>query len=168
MADVFPEEKRRELMARIRGADTRPERCVRSLLHQLGYRFTVNGPGNRRLPGKPDIVLPRCRTVVFVHGCFWHGHQDCRRFTLPRTRRTWWRAKIEANRRRDAAVDDELRRLGWSVVVIWGCATNSIGARARLAACIPTLIGRTPDTTRGGPASRNEFPAPPSAPARKD
>jgi len=80
MADVFTPEKRSEVMSRIRGGGTKPELVVRSMLHRMGYRFTVNGPLNRGLPGRPDLVLPRYRTVVFVHGCFWHGHEGCRDF----------------------------------------------------------------------------------------
>jgi DNA mismatch endonuclease (patch repair protein) len=144
VADVFSKHKRSEVMARIRGSNTGPERLVRSLLHRLGYRFTVNGPNNRKLPGKPDIVLPRFRTVVFVHGCFWHGHEGCKDFTIPRTRRAWWTAKIASNKRRDAANEERLRWLGWQVVTIWGCATKTIDARAWLAARLPTLIGPPP------------------------
>lgn len=77
MADVFTPQKRSEVMSRIRGRDTKPELIVRSMLHQLGYRFTVNGPHNKRLPGRPDIVLPKYRTTVLIHGCFWHAHEDC-------------------------------------------------------------------------------------------
>lgn len=77
MADIFSKAKRSEVMSRIRGSNTKPERIVRSLLHRLGYRFTVNGPKNRQLPGRPDIVLPKYDTVVIVHGCFWHGLEGC-------------------------------------------------------------------------------------------
>ena len=101
MADVFTPEKRSEVMSRIRSHNTKPELAVRSMLHGLGYRFTVNGPKNRALPGKPDIVLPKHRTVIFVHGCFWHGHENCPYFRIPKTRREQWTAKIKANRARD-------------------------------------------------------------------
>jgi DNA mismatch endonuclease (patch repair protein) len=87
MADVFTPEQRSALMARIRGRDTRPELVVRSLLHRQGYRFTVRAPNNRSLPGRPDLVLPKHRCVVFVHGCFWHGHEHCPDFRLPKSRR---------------------------------------------------------------------------------
>ncbi len=95
MADVFTPEKRSEVMSRIRGRDTRQERLVRSMLHRLGYRFTVAGPKNRLLPGRPDIVLPKFRTVVFLHGCFWHGHEHCPDFRLPQSRPDWWK-RIDA------------------------------------------------------------------------
>lgn len=129
MADVFTPEKRSEVMARIRGGGTKPELVVRSMLHRMGYRFTVNGPLNRGLPGRPDLVLPRYRTVVFVHGCFWHGHEDCRDFRLPGTRREWWTAKIEGNRARDARVEAELRATGWHVITIWACALKTVETR---------------------------------------
>jgi DNA mismatch endonuclease, patch repair protein len=78
MADVFSSQKRSEVMSRIRGSNTKPELALRSMLHSLGYRFTVNGPKNKSLPGRPDIVLPKYHTAIFVHGCFWHGHENCR------------------------------------------------------------------------------------------
>ncbi len=100
MVDVFTPEKRSEVMSRIRGRNTKPEILVRSMLHGLGYRFTVNGPLNRRLPGRPDIVLPKLRVVVLVHGCFWHAHEHCADYRLPKTRTQWWKAKLEGNRAR--------------------------------------------------------------------
>lgn len=132
MADVFTPEKRSEVMSRIRGGGTKPELVVRSMLHRMGYRFTVKGPLNRGLPGRPDLVLPRYRTVVFVHGCFWHGHEGCRDFRLPGTRREWWAAKIEGNRARDARVEAALRALGWHVITIWACALNTAKSRGWL------------------------------------
>ncbi len=91
--DVFTPEKRSEVMSRIRGRDTKPELALRKMLHGLGYRFTVNGPKNRTLPGRPDIVMPKHSTVLFVHGCFWHAHEHCPYFRLPSTRRDGWAAK---------------------------------------------------------------------------
>jgi DNA mismatch endonuclease (patch repair protein) len=95
--DVFTPKKRSEVMARIRSRETKPELALRSMLHELGYRFTVNGPRNRNLPGRPDLVLPKLHTVIFVHGCFWHGHEHCSAFRLPKSRRAWWKRKIEGN-----------------------------------------------------------------------
>jgi DNA mismatch endonuclease (patch repair protein) len=129
MADVFTPEKRSEVMSRIRGGGTKPELVVRSMLHRMGYRFTVNGPLNRGLPGRPDLVLPRYGTVVFVHGCFWHGHEGCRDFRLPGTRREWWKAKIEGNRARDVRDEAELRAAGWHVITIWACALKTVETR---------------------------------------
>ncbi len=141
VVDVFTSEKRSEIMSRIRGRDTKPELALRSMLHRMGYRFTVNGPGNKKLPGRPDLVLPKFGTVIFVHGCFWHGHEDCADFRLPASRREWWTAKIEGNRARDSRVQVELHHLGWHVVTIWACALKTVSARLWLAAEIPALLG---------------------------
>lgn len=132
MTDVFDSKKRSWVMSRIKGKDTKPELFVRSVLHRLGYRFTVNGPKNRKLPGKPDIVLPKYKTVVFVHGCFWHGHRGCKHHRLPKTRTQWWRAKIEGNRSRDARNVVELEILGWSVRQLWTCEFDTVGKREAL------------------------------------
>ena len=121
MADKLTPERRSWNMSRIRSRDTKPELFVRSVLHGMGYRFTVNGPHNRKLPGHPDIVLPKWKTVVFVHGCFWHAHQGCKDFRLPKTRTEWWRAKLEGNRQRDQGNVAELEAAGWNVVVVWAC-----------------------------------------------
>jgi DNA mismatch endonuclease (patch repair protein) len=128
-------------MSRIRGRDTKPELAVRSMLHRLGYRFTVNGAKNKQLSGKPAIVLPKYNTVVFVHGCFWHGHEHCRIARIPSSRPEWWRAKIEGNRARDLRNEEELRRLGWHVVTVWECALRTVSARTWLEKRLPKLIG---------------------------
>ncbi len=121
MADVFSREKRSEIMSRIRSRDTKPELLLRSALHRLGLRFTVNGPLNRELPGRPDIVLPRHEAVVLVHGCYWHRHKGCKLAYQPKTRVKWWNEKFEANVARDRLVRGRLRRLGWSVHTVWEC-----------------------------------------------
>lgn len=105
-------------MGKIRGAHTLPERQVRSLLHRLGLRFRLHPAA---LPGRPDIVLRRHGTVVFVHGCFWHRHSACRGATTPKTNRGFWLRKFRANVRRDAANQRDLRMTGWRVVVVWEC-----------------------------------------------
>jgi DNA mismatch endonuclease (patch repair protein) len=125
MADIFTPEKRSEVMSRIRSHNTKPELAVRSMLHRLGCRFTVNGQKNRSLPGRPDIVLPKYRTVIFVHGCFWHGHEHCPKFRMPKSRRAFWKKKIEGNIARDAANEMKLRMLGWHVVTVWECGLKS-------------------------------------------
>ena len=101
MADVSDKEKRSWVMSRITGKDTKPERLLRSLLHRHGFRFTVNGPLNKKLPGRPDIVLPKHDTIIFVHGCYWHGHTDCKHFRLPKSRTDWWKEKIGKTQERD-------------------------------------------------------------------
>jgi DNA mismatch endonuclease (patch repair protein) len=122
-------------MSRIRGRDTKPEKVVRSLLYRLGYRFRLQA---RKLPGRPDIVLPRYRTVVFVHGCFWHRHRGCKNCTTPSSRRAFWVKKLEGNAERDRVNRLALKRLGWRVVVVWECETESrrgiSGLEKRLAA----------------------------------
>ncbi len=142
MADVFTPEKRSAVMALIRGRDTKPELALRSLLHRAGYRFTVRGPLNRALPGRPDLVLPRYRTVVFVHGCFWHGHANCPAFRLPKSRCDFWQAKITGNQARDLRNEAALRALGWHVVTIWECALRKKSDRLWLAKRISALLPR--------------------------
>jgi len=119
MADVMPSGTRSALMARIRGKDTGPERQMRSLLWRSGLRFRLHA---KALPGKPDIVLRRWKTVVLVHGCFWHAHENCKRFQLPATRPDFWRQKLESNRERDIRTLYELGRLSWRVGTVWECA----------------------------------------------
>lgn len=126
-------------MSRIRGRDTRPELVVRSVLHRLGLRFTVNGPMNRSLPGRPDIVLPRLRTVVFVHGCFWHRHRGCSNCTVPSTHRSFWVKKLAGNAARDARNAIRLRGLRWKRIVVWECQTED---RARLTKRLAAVFRR--------------------------
>ena len=117
-------------MRAVKRAHTRPEIVVRQALHALGLRFRLH---RRDLPGSPDIVLPKFRTVVFVHGCFWHRHPDCRYATTPKSRQEYWLPKFEANVERDARKEAQLRELGWRVLVMWECETKSLEAlEARL------------------------------------
>ena len=109
---------RSRVMSAIRGRDTTPERLVRSALHHHGLRFRLHVRG---LPGCPDIVLPRYRTVILVHGCFWHRHIGCAKSTLPATNRAWWVAKLRRNRARDRRNIRGLRTAGWRVIVVWEC-----------------------------------------------
>ena len=109
-------------MSRIRGKDTAPEIIVRRLLHGMGYRFTLH---RKDLPGRPDIVLPKYQTVVFVHGCFWHRHTGCKDATMPKTRREWWEAKLGGNAARDKRKQAALRRAGWRVITVWECETEN-------------------------------------------
>jgi DNA mismatch endonuclease, patch repair protein len=121
MADKFTKEKRAHVMSRIGGRNTTPELFVRSLLHRNGYRFRLH---RRDLPGKPDVVLPRYRTVVFVHGCFWHGH-DCERGKRPTSNQDFWNDKLQKNLNRDLKNIVALEGLGWTVCVIWQCELKS-------------------------------------------
>ena len=114
-------------MSRIRCKNTKPEIMVRSCLHKRGYRFRVNV---KNLPGHPDIVLPKYRTVIFIHGCFWHMH-GCEYSQIPKTRTEWWRKKLENNKHRDEIVFHSLQNNGWRIVVIWGCAIKKVKASLR-------------------------------------
>jgi DNA mismatch endonuclease (patch repair protein) len=122
--DRLTAKRRSAMMARIRGKDTGPELAVRRLAHALGYRFRLH---RRDLPGTPDLVFPRLKKTVLVHGCFWHHHPDptCRNAVMPKTRTEWWRAKLSANTARDARNAVSLRIEGWDVLVIWECEVRS-------------------------------------------
>lgn len=119
--DVFSPQKRAAVMAAVRGSNTKPELRVRRLLHGLGYRFRLHAAD---LPGKPDIVFLARRKVIFVHGCFWHGHDCARGARTPKTNRDYWVAKIARNRQRDARILSALDALGWRVLTVWECALN--------------------------------------------
>ena len=108
-------------MRKVRSTDTAPEKLVRSLLHGCGYRFKLS---NKNLPGNPDIVLSKYKTVVFVHGCFWHRHKGCRASSMPQSNIDYWQKKFSGNERRDRRVKQELRQLGWRVCVVWECQTK--------------------------------------------
>lgn len=108
-------------MSRVRTRNTDPEIRVRRCLHKLGYRFRLH---RRSLPGQPDIVLPRFRTVIFVHGCFWHQHVDCKRSRLPKSRQAYWKSKLENNAKRDVENATKLTDLGWNAVIVWECETR--------------------------------------------
>lgn len=105
-------------MSRIRNKDTRPEKYLRSLLHQAGFRFRLHASN---LPGKPDLVLPRYKTVIFVHGCYWHRHSGCKNATTPGTRTDFWVDKFQGTVKRDKKVADKLINQGWRVITIWEC-----------------------------------------------
>ena len=113
---------RSRLMARVRQKNTSAEMRVRSVLHRLGYRFRLH---RRDLPGHPDVVLPKYRTAIFVHGCFWHRHAGCSKATTPKTRQDFWAAKFSANMQRDSRKELELRNRGWRVITLWECETSS-------------------------------------------
>lgn len=108
-------------MSRVSGKNTKPELLVRSLLHKMGFRFRLH---RKDLPGKPDIVLPKFKKVIFIHGCFWHGHIDCRRSKRPTTNEVFWKEKLDRNKERDKISLKNLSDLGWGVLVIWVCEIN--------------------------------------------
>lgn len=122
MADVHTPEQRSFNMSRIRGANTKPEILLRSLLHRAGFRFRKN---LRSLPGTPDIVLPKFQTVIFVHGCFWHRHEGCRFATTPKSNEAFWKAKFAATVQRDRLNEERLEAAGWKVIIVWECKIKS-------------------------------------------
>lgn len=116
--DTLSVEKRSWIMSRVRSSNTKPEVCVRSILHRLGYRFRIGG---KKLPGHPDIVLKKYMTCIFVNGCFWHQHEGCTKSRLPKSNQIFWKTKFEKNVNRDRQNEAILKALGWTVVVIWEC-----------------------------------------------
>jgi DNA mismatch endonuclease (patch repair protein) len=118
MADVHDKATRSYNMSKIKGKDTKPEMLVRRYLHANGLRYSLH---NKNLPGKPDLTLSKYHTVIFVNGCFWHGHKGCKYFVLPKTKSEWWRVKIEETIKRDNKILKELKEHGWNSLVIWEC-----------------------------------------------
>ena len=119
MADVHTPQQRRYNMQQIRAKNTKPEMLVRKFLHANGFRYSLH---NKKLPGKPDIVLTKYKTIIFIHGCFWHGHTNCKYFAVPKTRTKWWLNKIKLNKANDEKAVKELKKDGWKVIVVWECA----------------------------------------------
>jgi len=143
MVDQLTPERRSWNMSQIRSKDTKPEILVRSLLHRMGYRFTVNGSFNKQLPGKPDIVLPRYHAVIFVHGCFWHQHKGCSDSSHPKTNRKYWFQKLRGNVLRDRKRQRQLVRMGWHTIIVWECETMGIcSLQARLKDSVSSFMKR--------------------------
>ncbi len=143
MTDVVPPAVRSRMMAGIKGANTRPEITLRRELHAAGFRFRLH---DRKLPGKPDIVFPRYRAVLFAHGCFWHGH-DCHLFRLPSTRPEFWSTKIERNRVVDRKAEEALLGLEWRVGIVWECCLKGRTRRE-----LPETVGLCAAWLRGSDA----------------
>lgn len=139
MADKFTPEERSRIMARVKGRDTRPEKIVRSLLHALGYRFRLH---RQDLPGKPDVVLPKHKKTVYIHGCFWHGQPSCPRAARPTSNVEFWNKKIDGNIARDAAAQHALTQLGWQHLVVWQCETRDMNS---LTLKLVNFLGATTD-----------------------
>lgn len=154
MADVMTPEQRHRCMAAIRGKDTKPEMIVRKYLFSRGLRFRVQV---RKLPGNPDIVLPKYRTAVFVNGCFWHGHEGCRYFRLPKSNIQFWQEKISRNIARDCRNTAALQALGWRVITLWECDIRTAATRRISLEDLYARITDTPSpaqhTAYGQPAS---------------
>lgn len=118
MPDTLTTEQRHRCMSHIRSKNTKPEVLVRKELFRRGYRYRINVS---KLPGKPDIVLPKYKTAIFVNGCFWHGHDGCKRFVLPKSNREYWEIKIRRNQQRDKEIIFKLQQAGWGVIIVWEC-----------------------------------------------
>lgn len=125
MSDIFSFQKRSDIMSKIGGKNTKPEILVRKFLFSKGFRYRINV---KTLPGKPDIVLPKYKTVIFINGCFWHGH-NCKKGKLPSSNIDFWREKISNNKSRDDKNSDLLIKLGWKVIIIWQCEISNVNNR---------------------------------------
>jgi DNA mismatch endonuclease (patch repair protein) len=136
MADVHSKEIRSYNMSRIKGKNTKPEMLVRKFLHANGYRYKLH---DKSLPGKPDIVLPKYKTVIFVHGCFWHGHNNCKYYVVPKTSTEWWLNKINGNIANDAKAIKALKKDGWKMITIWECNLKSAKVDKTLNALLKKL-----------------------------
>ena len=145
-------------MARVRGKDTKPELTLRRVLHALGYRFRIHP---QDLPGKPDVVFPRRRKAIFVHGCFWHQHPGCKRATRPKTRVEFWNRKLDANIERDRRILAALKESGWDVMVVWECQLrdlDAVGERLRMFLGPPRIFaasGRGQNRRKSQPLQRS-------------
>jgi DNA mismatch endonuclease Vsr len=135
--DTLDAQQRSQRMARIRSKNTKPELAVRSILHALGYRFRIH---ERGLPGSPDVVFRSRRKVVFVHGCFWHGHDNCKVANTPKTRTKYWTAKFAKNKLRDSENARRLTSDGWNVMIVWECQLKE---RSRLVSALTSFLGPT-------------------------
>jgi DNA mismatch endonuclease, patch repair protein len=122
-SDIFSPEKRSQVMSKVRSKDTKPEIVIRRLLHSLGYRFRLY---RKELPGNPDIVLPKYKTVIFVNGCFWHQHEGCKKSKLPISNSLFWSVKLQKNVERDKKNIERLEDLGWQVLLIWECQLRDL------------------------------------------
>ncbi len=136
MSDVHNKETRSYNMSQISGKDTKPEMIVRKFLHANRFRYSLH---RKDLPGKPDIVLPKYNTVIFVHGCFWHAHKGCKYFKIPKTRTEWWKNKLLANSDRDQKHIQQLEESDWKVIVVWECELKR-HPKERLLKVINTLL----------------------------
>ena len=137
MADKHSKEARSYNMSMIKGKDTKPEMLVRRFLHSEGFRYTLH---SKKLPGKPDIVLPKYNTVIFVHGCFWHGHKNCKYFVVPKTNTDFWLSKINGNISNDVKVIKTLKKDLWKVNVVWECEIKKDKIQKTLTALVKKIL----------------------------
>ncbi len=152
MPDVLTKEQRHRNMVAIHSSSSKPEVTLRHFLWGKGFRYRVN---DKRLPGSPDIVLPKYRTVIFIHGCFWHGHKDCKYYTVPKTNTDFWKAKVARNQERDQEVWRQLEAKGWFVIIVWECQLK----KAHLAETVEAVsaeIRRNGETLKNATEERRE------------
>jgi len=136
MTDVHDKATRSYNMSRIRSRNTKPEMLVRKFLHAQGFRYKLH---DKKLTGKPDIVLPKYKTVIFIHGCFWHGHKGCKYFVVPKTRTEWWLNKIDSNKANDTKATKALKKEGWKIINLWECDLRSAKLERTLASLLKKL-----------------------------
>ena len=137
MADVHNKETRSYNMSMVKGKNTKPEMLVRKFLHAQGFRFRLHA---KNLAGKPDIILPKYKTIIFVNGCFWHGHKDCKYFTEPKTNTDFWLKKINGNISNDRKVINVLKKEGWKIIVVWECKLKKDNFHKTLTALVKKII----------------------------
>lgn len=147
MADIFKKSKRSQIMSKIKGKDSKPELKLRSALHKRGYRFRLH---RKDLPGKPDICLPMYKTVIFMHGCYWHRHSDCNKGkSTPSTNTEFWKKKFETNQERDIKNRKDLEKLGWFVITLWECELKNIDSTInRIDTLLINRLGEISDETQ--------------------
>jgi len=133
MTDVHDKKTRSYNMSRIKAKNTKPEMLVRRFLHAHGFRYKLH---DKKLPGKPDIVLPKYKTIIFIHGCFWHGHKGCRYYVVPKTRTEWWLNKINANIANDIKAAKALKKEGWKIITVWECKLKTAKAERTLSSLL--------------------------------
>jgi DNA mismatch endonuclease (patch repair protein) len=136
VADVHDKKTRSYNMSQIKATNTKPELLVRKFLHAQGFRYKLH---DKKLPGKPDIVLPKYKTVIFIHGCFWHGHNNCKYFVVPKTRTEWWLNKINSNKANDIKAIRALKRDGWKIINVWECNLKHAKTERTLVALLKKL-----------------------------
>ncbi len=140
ITDIYNKEKRSDIMSRIRGRETKPEELVRKFLFSKGFRYRIN---DKRYLGKPDIVIPKYRAIIFIHGCFWHGHENCKASKLPETNTDFWKNKISDNKARDQKNIEKLRNEGWNVILIWQCEIkNKTNREKRMELLLGEILGK--------------------------
>jgi DNA mismatch endonuclease (patch repair protein) len=138
MPDVHSIATRSYNMSQIKATNTKPEMLVRKFLHAQGFRYKLH---DKKLPGKPDIVLPKYKTVIFIHGCFWHGHNNCKYYVVPKTRTDWWLNKINTNNANDTKAVKALKKEGWKIITVWECDLKTAKVEKTLSLLVKKIIG---------------------------